>query len=224
MNIDNLSKFAKISQENSDKNSVIKISFSESGLTEEMLVKDLDVIYKFENDNPEKEVQLSLKGLKLSLIEVAVKHSLVKPEIIDPWMIINILNLVKIYNNLDDSFFDNPVIYVSSIEELLDLKLSINTELKNFITTLSIYFLSLIKSYNKITYTPLDDHIELPNLYKIIFTSSDLLTISGIFSIADHFDTSKCMYIDNAGTYLSYFIFKQNLSNSLFERFLKIRK
>ena len=55
----------------------------------------------------------------------------------------------------------------------------------------------MFKSFNKDHYTPLDVHQPLPKVFKTIFMSNDLLTLSGIFAVSKPFSTDKCVYLDD---------------------------
>lgn len=185
------------------------------------LIYALTQIYDYEKDLENVDVHLILKGLSVELLSEAIKFSLNKKDLKDPFMILNIINLIKIYNTLDDVFFEDENVYVSSIEDLLDLKLTLHSELKSFIKELSIYFISLFKSYSKTSYTPLDNHIELPLVYRAIILSTDLLTLSGIFSISEPFNTEECVYIDNAIKYIQYLMFKNSIGTYIMDAFFK---
>lgn len=187
----------------------------------EQLLKNLKFIYDLENQLDSNNLHVQLKNLSLEKKVEAIKFALTYENLKDSLMLLNIFNLIKTYNTLDDSFFENQYIFISDIQELLDLKLEINDQLKQFTKQLSVYFISLFKSYNKISFTPLDIHIQLPNIYKYIILSSDLLTLSSIFSISQYFNTKQCIYIDNAMHYINELTLKNNIGinfiNKLFQ-------
>ena len=189
------------------------------GIEKDSLLTIIKEVYDFETETKE-IVFLNLKGLNVSLVTEAIRYSLTREDLRNPYMILNIINLIKIYNTLDDSFFNDSKIYVNSIEDLLDVKLDLTDELKKFQKQLSIYFISLFKSYNKFSYEPLDKHIELPEIYKNIILSLDILTLSGIFSVSEPFSTEECVYIDSAIFYMNELLMRgaisSNLLNSLF--------
>ena len=189
------------------------------GIDTDTLLNDLKLIYDFENSE-EAIVFLNLKGLNTSLLTEAIKYSLTREDLRNPYMLLNIINLIKIYNTLDDSFFENEKIYVSSIEDLLDVKLDLTSEIAEFQKKLSIYFISLFKSFNKTQYEPLDKHIALPNIYKNIIMSLDILTLSGIFSVSEPFSTSECIYIDNANLYMTELLARGSMSVFLMNNLL----
>jgi hypothetical protein len=165
--------------------------------------------------------QEGYKGLNTDLIEESIKYSLTREDLKDPLMILNIINLIKIYNNLNDNFFQDENIYIDSKKQLLDIKKHIKQELKDFIKKLSIYFISIIKSYNKVTYTSLDTYTVLPNIYKTIFLSSDFLTLAGILSVSDSFNTEECVTVKDSFTYVSSLLTKNLLSINLMNNFFK---
>lgn len=206
-------------QENGSKIYKIKPN---NNIHKDELLSLLTQIYDIENkENYNDVIYLNLKGLSVDLLSDAIKYSLTREDLKNPLMILNIINLIKIYNTLDDSFFENEDIYVSSIEELLDLKLSIGNELKQFIKQLSIYFVSLFKSYNKTSYSPLDNHIKLPSVYDRIFLSSDLLTLSGILSVSPTFSTDECVYIEESLLYISNIMRKNIMATGMINLFLE---
>lgn len=162
----------------------------------------LDDVYMLEAELANKEnnnnITLDLKTLDTVTLEEVIKASLCRQDLSDPLMMLNIINLIKIYNTLNDNFFKSENVYFDSAEELLDVRLDLQEELEDFIQKLSIYFISLFKSYNKVVYTPTDQHIKLPKIYKTIFLMSDFLTLSGIFASSKPFSTSECIYIEDA--------------------------
>lgn len=198
---------------------IYKVSVSNK-ISEENLLSLLKDVYSMECEKEFKNtILLDLKGLNVNLLSSAIKYSLGIEDLKDPLMILNIINLIKIYNTLDESFFANEDNYFTSIDDLIDIKLSIRDELKQFSKKLSIYFISLFKSYNKLTYTPSDNRIELPNIYKIILLSTDIMTLSGIFAASGTFDTKECVYIDDGMVILSQLLMKHSISMAFFDKF-----
>lgn len=190
-------------------------------ITSEQLLELLKLVYDYEQRPKTKILFLNLKKLDTDLKADALKYALSREDLKDPITSLNILNLIKIYNNLDDSFFENENVWVNSLEDLLDLKLLIHDELKAFIKQFSIYFLSLIKSYNKMIYTPLDTHIDLPQTYKTLFLSMDFMTASGIFSVSEPINTDELIYINEATPYLMEMMVKNCMGIGLLNAFLE---
>lgn len=185
------------------------------------LLKVVETITEYEAQDDSENIFLDLKELNTEKLAEVFRLVLPKDDLKDPLLILNIINLIKVYNSLDDTFFQNPDIYFNSIEDLLDLKLEISSELAEFTKKVGIYFISLFKSYNKFHYAPNDKHCKLPTLFKTIFLSTDLLTLSGVFSDAEHFDTSECMMIDDAMIYLTSLLMKGSMSFEMIEMFLR---
>ena len=71
------------------------------------------------------------------------------------------------------------------------------------------------------SFNPLDTHIELPNIYSAIILSSDILTLSGIFSTSEPFSTSECVYIDNSFKYISSLLTKNFMTINFMDDFFK---
>lgn len=194
-----------------------------TSITKDELIQVLDNVYNIENKKQDGfgTIYLNLKGLSVDLITEAIRYSLKREDLKNPLMILNIINLIKIYNTLDDSFFENENVYVSSIEDLLDLKLALKNDLKPIIKQLSIYFISLFKSYNKLTYSPLDTHIKLPSLYENIILACDMLTLCGILSVSESFNLDDCKYVENAHIYLQDMIMKNAFGINLMKSFIE---
>lgn len=179
------------------------------------------VVNKF-NETTEKKatIMIDLKNCNAQQKVEVLKYALQYDDLEDPLMLLNILNLVKVYNTLDDSYFESKDIYVNSVEELLDLKLAISKELKAFSRRLSVYFLSILKSYNKLAFTPADEHIALPKIYESIILATDLLTLSGIFAKINDISTSELTYIDNSYVYMTSLISNGALCADMLNEFL----
>lgn len=201
-----------------DKN-IYKVNVSDK-ISKENLLLLLNDIYTIECEESFTDIiLLNLRGLSVDLLSSAIKYSLQMENLKDPLMTLNIINLIKIYNTLDESFFSNEDNYFTCIDDLIDLKLLIRDELKAFSKKLSIYFISLFKSYNKLTYTPSDNIVKLPNIYRIILLSTDIMTLSGIFSASGTFDTKECVYIDDGVVILSQLLMKHSISMAFFDKF-----
>lgn len=201
----------------------IKLNVKED-ITDKELVEFLGLVYDYELRPKTKVILLNLKPLNTDLKATALKYALSREDLKDPITSLNIFNLVKIYNSLDDSFFEDENVWVNSLEDLLDLKLMIHDELKTFIKQFSIYFLSLIKSYNKTTYTPLDTHIELPQVYKTLFLTMDFMTAAGIFSVSEPITTEELTYLNDAPKYLMEMMVKNCMGIGLLNAFLEKRE
>lgn len=191
-------------------------------ISKDELITSLSEIYDYEcQENSEKIVFLRLKGLDVNLISAAIEYSLLREDLKNPLMILNIINLIKIYNTLDDSFFETNDVYFNNISDFIDAKLILRDSLKNFSKKVSIYFISLLRSYYKTNYTSSENYIELPNIYKIIFLSTDFMTLCGIFANCGNFDTKECVTISDSISILSQLLMKHSISMAFFDEFAK---
>ena len=164
-----LIKTNKVERNDENGKKIIEL-LPQTDITSDELLELLNYVYNLENNEEFKDtILLQLKGLNKNLLIDAFKYSLSREDLKDPIMILNIINLIKIYNNLNDNFFQDENIYISSKADLLDIKKNLKPELKEFVKKVSIYFLSVIKSYNKVTYTSLDTFEILHNIYRTIF-------------------------------------------------------
>jgi hypothetical protein len=187
----------------------------------EVIKNTTNLVQEFNKDNEEQVILMfNLKEAKTEQKIEALKYGFNTPTLDDPLMQLNLYNLIKSYNNMNDEFFASSDVYFNSVEELLDIKLALGAEIKAFIRQLSIYYMSLFKSYNKLFFTPSDEHISLPTLYKNMILTSDLLTLSGIFAKSPEFSTNELIYIDDAYVYLTALITRSNNSMDLIDDFL----
>ena len=167
------------------------------------------------------KTMLDIKSLSLDDKVAIIKIALNCEDVTDPLMIMNLINLVKVYNTLADDYFESPDVYVNSVEELLDLKLALSANLKEFARNIVIYFLSILKSYHKTSYNSTDSHKPLPPLYNMFFWSVDFLTLSGILAKAPEVSTKELTFIDGAPNILMALITKSANSLVLMEQFFK---
>lgn len=183
----------------------------------ETVIKNI-IEYEKEND----AINVEMKGLTLEVLSNIFKVAFKQSDLRNPTILLNIINLVKSYNTLDESFFNNQKICVSNIEEFLDLKLELKEEIKQFIKQFTIYFLSIIKSYGKVSVGTLDNCIEtLPPIYDMIFLSLDIASICNIFQKSEPINTADCIHIMNNEKYMSSFMLKSSMTNLLIQSFFK---
>ena len=183
----------------------------------------LNKLFSIENELIKEDytVFLDLKNQSHDFLVSVLRFAIQRDDLCDTGLILNLFNLVKTYNTLDDSFLENEDIYISSMEALLDLKQALREELKEFTKKLSVYFISLIKSYGGSVYKEASNEAELPNLYRNLILSADFLTLSAIFSITKEFSTEECICIKNAEEYINSLLFKNLIYLDFFEHFLE---
>lgn len=167
---------------------------------------------------------LDLKGVNQKALIEAIKYMLSREDLKDKLVILNIISLIKPCNSLDDEVFKSEDIYFNSLTEFLDFKLALNENLKEFCTTLSIYYVSLFKSYAKLEISFLDDARDMPSLYGTLIASLDFFTLGGIFSKARPFNTDACFVIKSAAAYVSNLADKNKITSSLYEAILADKK
>ena len=175
--------------------------------------------YAFQQETDE-EYYLDLKGLNLDTLKEIITYSLHYKDLKDKLVILNIINLIKTCNTLDDEVFKDENIYLNSLSDFLDFKLSMNVELKIFCRYLCMYYVALFKSYAKLEISFLDDAKDMPSLYGTIIASLDFFTLGSIFAKADPFDTEDCPIIKNAASYVINLVEKTKVANDLLEAIL----
>ncbi len=106
-------------------------------LTEKELISALEEIYVKEKDSNESTF-IDIKPLPFDLKKAVFKHALAYPDLLNSYMILNIFNLIKGYNTFDDSFFENPSIYFNTLEEFLDIKTDLASEIDVFMKQLIV--------------------------------------------------------------------------------------
>lgn len=199
---------------------VLKIRFNSTDT--DRILKILPLFYKYENMleiQNLSNIWLDLKGIEKDTLEAIISYTMTYTETIDPIMILNLLNLIKNYNTLNDEFFNDKHVYFNNLVEYLDIKITLKKQLKEFIKTIGIKFYSLVKSCNKIQDNATSENLE--NLYNMIFSSIDFMTLCGILSNGNDFSTDECYTIKNANTILYNLIEKSYLNNELLDIFLK---
>ena len=116
-----LVKTDKIVRKDENKHKIIEL-IPHNDITKEELIDLLKYVYDLENNEKFKDnILLKLKGLNTDLIEESIKYSLTREDLKDPLMILNIINLIKIYNNLNDNFFQDESMYIDSNNLVFDI-------------------------------------------------------------------------------------------------------
>ena len=138
------------------------------------------------------------KGLSTDELCELMRISLTRPTLVNNQLLANINILVNGFNTLDDSLFESPMILFADIEQLLDVKLTLDKEIKDFQTNTIYWYLSCLYSAHKVEYTYLDQTVKMPNVWRKFLMATNLLTISQIMSKANPIDTSKLVLVENA--------------------------
>lgn len=205
----NKDELLKILQEN--KNEDIFLFFDENLSVSELVEKVKEVVInKDENKN---HIFLRLKNFsyehKKAILDFAIHYD----DLNDIVLMLNVINLIKCYNDLEDSYFADENVLVSSIDELLDLSIDLSESISYLKKKVSIAFMSIFKSYHKFEFADTDTHVALSCMLKNIFLSCDLLTLSSIFGTSDKFSTDELYYVDNA----LFFVQELMMKNAIFK-------
>ena len=155
---------------------------------------------------------IDCKDLSKDKLCVVFKYAMKHDDRSSPLITLNLFNLLKTYNDLEDSFFNNADIYFNQIIDMVDIKIDLDNETQEFLKSFGIYFLSLIKSYNKITYSPIEVVKQLPLLYQVLFSMMDFATAAGIFSRISELDVKECVQIENAHQFLNMMLIKTGMA------------
>lgn len=153
---------------------------------------------KFCEDNQFYNVEIQFVDQPIeNLIEV-FRMALQRETLVDPTVLTNINLIISGYNTLDDSMFELPFIFFSDLEQLLDIKLNLSKEIKQFQTQLTFWYLACLKSMCKVEYTYLDKLVDVPNVYHRLLISSGMLTLSQVFAKSNPIDTATLPLVKDA--------------------------
>lgn len=139
-----------------------------------------------------------LKGKSVDLLVKIIKYALSNDAYVNPLILTNILFLIRPYNTLEDSFFQMDSIYISNIEDFIDLKSESKTILRAFNTKVVMYYMSCIKSLNKIEYNFMDKPVKLPKLVATTLSSIDMFTLAAMMSNMDEISSNDLMLVEDA--------------------------
>ena len=199
------------------------ISFIDN-IDEGVLLKSLEAIWNYEIEQEEINIYTNIKNLSKELKISAFRMALSRFDLKDPLFILNIMNMARIYRVLDDMMFNQEDVFFNDSQELLDIKLAIKPELSEFRTELSRYLIAIFQSFPKVKFTPTDVVEEIPNIFKIIFMTTDLLTLCGILRVSNDFKISECPTVYNAFVYVSEIISKTSDGLAMMNEFLEEHK
>ena len=171
----------------------------------------------YSDNNKLANVVYNLKGLSVDTLVEVMKFALSRETLINSSIILNINLLINGYNTLDDSLFESEAVYVEDLEQLLDLKLDLVEEIKVFYNTLTMWYLSCLKSAFKVEYTYLDTAVKVPMLYKRILSSSNVLTLSQIMSKSTGINVDDLVLVENAYPIVAEIVSCSSLANELLQ-------
>ena len=207
-----------------EKDSHVYVTFSDT-IELNALLDTTKMIYGYEKElhkNKQKvNIVIRAKSLETEKLEAWFRMALQDEDLCDPVMCLNIFNLVKNYNALSENFFENNDIYITNIEQFLDIKLGLKDDISRVSTKLAKYFISLIKYAHRTTINSGESVQKIENLYSILLTLCDVFTLSGIVAKAEDFKISECVLVYDAMTYLMCIMDKTKTGINLMEMFLK---
>jgi len=201
-------------------NDISVISYPDN-IQEETLLKELEKIFNYQCTLKTVNLTVNIKNQPKTSKISAFKMALNRLDIKDPLFILNIMNMARIYRVLGDEMFEQNDVFFNSSQELLDIKLACKNELNIFRKELSKYFIATLQSFPKVKFTPTDIAEELPNIFKIIFKTTDLLTLCGILRVSPEFSTADCPTIFNAFEYVASFVSTTSIGMELMNEFLE---
>ena len=176
-----------------------------------------DVLDYTKNLEITKQPSVSLRGLSTELLTEGLRLCFGRLDIANPYILLNLYNTVKRYNTLDNSFFESEDVWFTSIEQFLDIKVGLRSEIQSFTNKMAYWYLSCIYSMHKVEYTMLEHHEPMPDIYRNFMLTSDLYTMSALVAKADNIQTKDLMLVDNAYAYVTELALRSNIAAKLFE-------
>lgn len=197
------------------------LSFDES-LSVNDLTNQVKEVLELENEELPCHIFLCLKKFshahKLSILKYAMHYD----NLCDLVLLLNILNLIKCYNDLEDSFFKDDYILFDAIDDMLDYSVELTEDITYLKRELNLAFLSVFKSYHKFTYADTDNFKPcLTKLLHHLLLSCDLLTLSSIFATSESINTNDCYYVKNAMFYIQELFSKNAIFQELTTNIIK---
>lgn len=163
--------------------------------------------------------KLNLKSLSTEDLIYVYEHAMTRDTLVNARLILNLQILINGYSTFDDSLFASPEIFLSRIEQVLDIKLALAEQLKEFQTNIAHWFLACLKSMHKVEYTSLDPITPLPALYKRILFSTNLLNLSSIIQKANNIQTKDLPLVEDAFPVVMELATSSALANNMIQSF-----
>lgn len=185
-------------------NDVIEQYFPK-GLKKEEAISFLESLFKYEKELSKYQMNkicLKVDKVDSDVLKEMFSYALKYEDLCDASFIFNIIPMIRLpESSLSEDILNSPHFFFKDEEEFNRVKGALKEDLKAFTKQLSIYFISLFKSYNKVIFTALDTVKELPNLYKNVMLSMDFLSLSAMFARTEPFSTLECIHLYNAFSY-----------------------
>lgn len=165
-----------------------------------------------------KDAKVSLKNLPTEYIIYALDLFLSDSNNINQVFISNLVNLIKTYNSLDDSFFNNPLVFIKDLDQFIEIRILMKDKLEEVSKELASKFISLLCSYDKNFFSPMDTVKTLSPLYAQIFEQYDFQTLCGILSTSG-MEKMPDYYIEDSAYYINCLLINKTISLNLINLF-----
>lgn len=164
-----------------------------------------------------KTFNIDLKGKSTDDLIAIYRFLLQRESLVNTRLILNLQLFINGYSTYDDSLFESKEVYLTSIEQVLDIKLALRQEFKDFQSKISYWFLACIKSMHKVEYTALDPIVTLPPLYKRILLASNLMNLSTILSKSSSIKTGDLPLVEDAFPVMMELVSLATIANKLMQ-------
>ena len=163
--------------------------------------------------------KLNFKNQSVSNLIDIFSFAMDREKMVNTRMILNLQVFINGYSTFDDSLFESPEIFISKIENVLDIKLALIDKLKAFNTQIAYWFLACLKSMHKVEYTAIDPVVTLPPLFKRILFSSNLLNLSSIIQKANNIQTKDLPLVEDSFPVVMELATNSALANNMIQSF-----
>lgn len=94
--------------------------------------------------------------------------------------IINVFRIINTYNTFDDNFFEDTSVYISDISELIDIKIALESEIKNLSTELTKWYFGALMSCDIRTSDNSENEVMMPALIRGLLSNITIPAMSAI--------------------------------------------
>lgn len=127
----------------------------------------------------------NVKNMALSEKVEYFRSIFINPDDASETDVLNVFRLVNSYNTFDEEFFNNENSYIRDITEFIDLKLTLEPEIKKFQAELVKWYLSILASCDIKADDEEETKVEMPALICGFFASSNISIMSNIMNKVD---------------------------------------
>ena len=180
-------------------------------------INDFEAMFNTRDPNRASElprIEIDAKSCNTDVLIALLDYAMHREDIVNASLILNIFNVIKLYNSLSNSYFESPISYIKSIEEFIDIKAELAPTIKEVSTKLAFWYLSALYSIHKTEITVVDKIEMVPNLYHALLLTSDLFTLSAIFNKGDNIQTKDLVLVDSAYVYVVELANRLSLTNA----------